>query len=404
MQGRGKFYEEVGALRDVIENHLFQTVGAARDGAAGRARASRSCATARRSVFGAMRDAQARRPRARPVRGLPRRARGGARLRRRDVRRRAPAHRLVALGGRAVLRPGRARTSRCTCTEVRVELHRPPHERVRRVRAAAPRHELLPLPAQPAASRSRSVSRVKALGRRLPSARTSSCTSATTIPARRRRTSGCSATRWTARRCCSPARTASSRRGGWSTTCSPTTAPRSRTTATAGAPRSSTGCSRTPRSLARARCADSVTVEPVPTPSAPPVAGPYSPAVRAGDCVVLAGQVGIGGDGKLVAGGIEPETAQVLANIRAVLDDCGGSWADVARAAIFLTDLGNFAAVNALYEGAIGAHRPARTTVGVAGLPAGARQWRSSAGRTCHEESDMTDQHREDRRPSGGRS
>ena len=103
-----------------------------------------------------------------------------------------------------------------------------------------------------------------------------------------------------------------------------------------------------------------MTVEPVPTPSAPPVAGPYSPAVRAGDFVVLAGQVGIGGDGKLVAGGIEPETEQVLANIRAVLDDCGGSWADVARATIFLTDLGNFATVNALYEGAIGAHRPAR--------------------------------------------
>ena len=78
--------------------------------------------------------------------------------------------------------------------------------------------------------------------------------------------------------------------------------------------------------------ADCVTwCEPVPTPSAPPVAGPYSPAVRAGDFVVLAGQVGIGGDGKLVAGGIEPETEQVLANIRAVLDDCGGSWADVAR-------------------------------------------------------------------------
>ena len=116
-----------------------------------------------------------------------------------------------------------------------------------------------------------------------------------------------------------------------------------------------------------------MTVEPLPTPSAPPVAGPYSPAIRAGDFVVLAGQVGIGADGKLVAGGIEAETEQVLTNIRAVLDDCGGSWADVARTTIFLVDLGNFATVNALYEGAIGAHRPARTTVGVAALPAGAQ-------------------------------
>src|SRR6476661_6393769 len=113
-------------------------------------------------------------------------------------------------------------------------------------------------------------------------------------------------------------------------------------------------------------------VEPIPTPGAPPVAGPYSPAVRAGDFVVMAGQVGFGPDGKLVEGGVEVETRQVLANIEAVLGDCGATWGDVARAAIFLTDLGNFATVNALYEGAIGAHRPARTTIGVAALPAGA--------------------------------
>jgi len=115
-----------------------------------------------------------------------------------------------------------------------------------------------------------------------------------------------------------------------------------------------------------------VTVGPLPTPSAPPVAGPYSPAVRAGDFVVMAGQVGFGPDGKLVAGGIEAETVQVLANIAAVLGDVGAGWGDVARATIFLTDLGNFATVNALYEGAIGSQRPARTTIGVAALPAGA--------------------------------
>jgi 2-iminobutanoate/2-iminopropanoate deaminase len=115
-----------------------------------------------------------------------------------------------------------------------------------------------------------------------------------------------------------------------------------------------------------------MSVHPVPTPSAPPVAGPYSPAVRAGDFVALAGQVGVGADGKLVTGGIEAETTQVLANIAAVLGDVGAGWGDVARTTIFLTDLGNFATVNGLYEGAIGAHRPARTTIGVAALPAGA--------------------------------
>jgi 2-iminobutanoate/2-iminopropanoate deaminase len=116
-----------------------------------------------------------------------------------------------------------------------------------------------------------------------------------------------------------------------------------------------------------------VTVEPLFTPGAPPVVGPYSPAVRAGDFVVLAGQVGLGADGKLVDGGIDTEVRQVLANVEAVLTDCGASWGDVARATIFVTDLGNFAIVNALYESAIGAHRPARTTVGVAALPAGAQ-------------------------------
>jgi len=115
-----------------------------------------------------------------------------------------------------------------------------------------------------------------------------------------------------------------------------------------------------------------VTVSPVSTPHAPPVAGPYSPAVRAGDWIVLAGQIGLGRDGTLVAGGAEAEAAQVLANIDGVLGDCGAGWTDVAKVAIYLTDLGNFAAVNALYEGAIGAHRPARTTVAVAALPAGA--------------------------------
>ena len=113
-------------------------------------------------------------------------------------------------------------------------------------------------------------------------------------------------------------------------------------------------------------------VAPLPTPSAPPVAGPYSPAVRAGDFVVLAGQVGFGPDGVLVEGGTEAETRQVLANIGAILGDVGAGWGDVARTTIFLTDLGNFATVNALYEGAIGANRPARTTIGVAALPAGA--------------------------------
>jgi 2-iminobutanoate/2-iminopropanoate deaminase len=115
-------------------------------------------------------------------------------------------------------------------------------------------------------------------------------------------------------------------------------------------------------------------VEPVATPNAPPVAGPYSPAVRAGEWLVLAGQVGIDpATGKFPERGATPETRQVMANIAAVLGDCGASFADVAKTTIFLTNLTDFAAVNEAYGEALGEHRPARTTVQVAALPAGAR-------------------------------
>jgi 2-iminobutanoate/2-iminopropanoate deaminase len=113
-------------------------------------------------------------------------------------------------------------------------------------------------------------------------------------------------------------------------------------------------------------------VHAVPTPSAPPVAGPYSPAVRAGDWIVLSGMLGLGADGALVAGGTEAQALQALANVAAVLEDCGASWDDVAKVAVFLTDLGELPRVNTLYEEALGTRRPARTTVAVAGLPAGA--------------------------------
>jgi len=114
-------------------------------------------------------------------------------------------------------------------------------------------------------------------------------------------------------------------------------------------------------------------VEPVSTPSAPAVAGPYSPAVRAGDWLVLAGQVGLDpASGKMVDGGVEAQARRVLANIAAVLADCGASLADVAKATVFVTDIGQFATVNAVYAEAFGDHKPARSTIEVAALPAGA--------------------------------
>lgn len=112
---------------------------------------------------------------------------------------------------------------------------------------------------------------------------------------------------------------------------------------------------------------------PVPTPNAPPVAGPYSPAVRAGDWIVCAGQVGLDPvTGRFVEGGIEAQTRRVLGNIVAVLADCGATLRDVAKSTVFVTDLRDFGAVNAIYADAFGDHKPARSTVQVAALPGGA--------------------------------
>src|SRR5580765_3057134 len=103
-------------------------------------------------------------------------------------------------------------------------------------------------------------------------------------------------------------------------------------------------------------------VEPVPTPSAPPAAGPYSPAVRAGDWLVLAGQVGLVPATGKMADGVDAQARQVLANIAAVLGDCGATMADVAKATVFVTDIGEFPTINAAYADAFGDHKPARST------------------------------------------
>ncbi|MGH8992462.1 MAG: Rid family detoxifying hydrolase [Acidimicrobiia bacterium] len=115
-------------------------------------------------------------------------------------------------------------------------------------------------------------------------------------------------------------------------------------------------------------------VEPVPTPSAPAPAGAYSPAVRAGDWLALAGQVGIDpATGRLVDGDVAAQARQVLANVAAVLGDCGASLGDVAKTTVFLLDMGDFPVINEVYAEAFAGHRPARSTVAVAALPLGAR-------------------------------
>jgi 2-iminobutanoate/2-iminopropanoate deaminase len=104
---------------------------------------------------------------------------------------------------------------------------------------------------------------------------------------------------------------------------------------------------------------------------APPV-GPFSQAIDSGSLIFLSGQVGLDASGKLVEGGVDAEARQIFRNLDAVLDAAGKSFADVVRVGVFLTDMGDFAALNAVYAGHFAEPYPARTTVAVAALPLGA--------------------------------
>ena len=110
------------------------------------------------------------------------------------------------------------------------------------------------------------------------------------------------------------------------------------------------------------------------TPDAPRALGPYSQAVDAGEMVFCAGQVGLDpATGRLVPGGIAAETARVLQNLSAVLAAADLSLGDVVKTTVFLADLAEFAAMNEVYGRHFTAPYPARATVQVAALPAGAR-------------------------------
>jgi 2-iminobutanoate/2-iminopropanoate deaminase len=110
------------------------------------------------------------------------------------------------------------------------------------------------------------------------------------------------------------------------------------------------------------------------TAEAPAPIGPYSQAIRAGDEVFCSGQIPLDPDtGSLIEGDISAQTARVLANLGAVLRAAGLDYANVVKTTIFLIDMNDFPAVNAVYERYFGATKPARSTVAVAALPKGAR-------------------------------
>ena len=111
-------------------------------------------------------------------------------------------------------------------------------------------------------------------------------------------------------------------------------------------------------------------MQPVTTTSAPGAIGPYSQAIRAGDFVFLSGQIPLDpATGRIVSDGIVDQTHQVLKNLGAVLEAAGAGYSRVVKTTVYLTDMGEFNAMNQVYAEYFGAPAPARATVQAARLP-----------------------------------
>jgi 2-iminobutanoate/2-iminopropanoate deaminase len=98
--------------------------------------------------------------------------------------------------------------------------------------------------------------------------------------------------------------------------------------------------------------------------------GPYTPVVRAGDWLVVSGQLGLA-DGAIVEGGVPAQLTRAVANLQSLLAAEGAGLGNVVKTTVFLTDMADYPAMNEAYTAAFGDHRPARSAIGVAGLPLG---------------------------------
>jgi 2-iminobutanoate/2-iminopropanoate deaminase len=109
------------------------------------------------------------------------------------------------------------------------------------------------------------------------------------------------------------------------------------------------------------------------TPKAKAI-GPYSAAIDAGDFVFVSGQIPLdSATGKLIGGDIAAQARQSLENLKTILEAAGLGFADVVKTTIFLTNMGDFAAVNEVYKTYVAEPYPARSTIAVAALPMGAK-------------------------------
>ncbi len=114
--------------------------------------------------------------------------------------------------------------------------------------------------------------------------------------------------------------------------------------------------------------------DPISTNKAPAAIGPYSQAVRAGGTVYLSGQVALDPiSGLLIEGDVQAQARRAFDNLRAVCEAAGGSMGDIVRVGLYLTDLDQFAAVNAVMAEYFDAPYPARSTIEVSALPRGAQ-------------------------------
>lgn len=109
------------------------------------------------------------------------------------------------------------------------------------------------------------------------------------------------------------------------------------------------------------------------TDRAPQAIGPYSQAIALDGVLFTSGQIPLTAAGEKVAGDIAAQTGQVFDNLEGILSSAGAALSDVVKVTVFMTDLGEFAAMNAVFAQRFGEHRPARSTVQVAALPTGAR-------------------------------
>ncbi len=109
------------------------------------------------------------------------------------------------------------------------------------------------------------------------------------------------------------------------------------------------------------------------TDAAPKAIGPYEQGAVAGGWLYTAGQVGLDPATGQLVDGLEPQARRALANLAAILDAAGATWADVVKTTVYLADMADFEAVNAVYAEILAEPFPARSTVAVAGLPRGAR-------------------------------